>query len=70
VIFAPKTFQVITTPDSKYEVMEFGDAESRVVATFFREDEARSYARSRVAWQNVLSWSHEMKHTLPEDALP
>ena len=69
-MFAQKTFRVIANPDGKYGVMEFVENESRVVATFFREDEARSYARSRVAWQNVLSWSHEMKHTLPEDALP
>jgi len=69
-MLAPKTFEVITVQDGKYGVMEFVEDESRVVATFFREDEARSYARSRVAWQNVLSWSHEMKHTLPKDALP
>jgi hypothetical protein len=69
-MLAPKTFQVITTPDGKYGVMEFVEDESRVVAMFFREDEARSYARSRVAWQKVLSWSDEMKHRLPEDALP
>ena len=51
--------------------MEFGeDGKHRMVAMFFREDEARSYARSRVAWQKVLFWSDEMKHTLPEDALP
>ena len=69
-MFAPKTFQVIANPDGKYGVMEFGEDEFRVVAMFFREDEARSYARSRVAWQKVLSWSHKMKHTLPKDALP
>ena len=69
-MLAPKTFEVITVQDGKYGVMEFVEDECRVVATFFREDEARSYARSRVAWQNVLSWSHEMKHTLPKDALP
>jgi hypothetical protein len=67
---ALKTFLVIANPDGKYGVMEFGEDESRVVAMFFREDEARSYARSRVAWQKVLWWSHEMKHRLPENALP
>jgi len=50
--------------------MEFAEYEFRVVAMFFREDEARSYARTRVAWQKVLSWSDEMNHTLPKDALP
>ena len=69
-MFTPKTFQVIANPDGKYGVMEFGEDEFRVVATFFREDEARSYASSRVAWQKVLFWSDEMKHTLPKDALP
>jgi hypothetical protein len=69
-MLAPKTFQVIANPDGKYGVMEFGEDGSRVVAMFFREDEARSYARSRVAWQKVLSWSDEMKHTLPKEALP
>ena len=69
-MFAPKTFQVIANPDGKYAVMEFGEDEFRVVAMFFREDEARSYVRSRVAWQKVLFWSDEMKHTLPKDALP
>ena len=69
-MFAQKTFRVIANPDGKYGVMEFGEDEFRVVATFFREDEARSYARSRVAWQKVLFWSDEMNHTLPKDALP
>jgi hypothetical protein len=69
-MYAPKTFQVIANPDGNYAVMEFAEDEFRVVAMFFREDEARSYARSRVAWQNVLSSVDEMKHTLPEDALP
>ena len=69
-MFTPKTFQVIANPVDRYGVMQFSENESRVVAMFFREDEARSYARSRVAWQKVLSWSDEMNHTLPEDALP
>jgi len=69
-MFAQKTFRVIANPDGKYGVMEFGQDGFRVVAMFFREDEARSYVRSRVAWQKVLFWSDEMKHTLPKDALP
>jgi hypothetical protein len=50
---APKTYQVIIHPDDKYGVMEFGGDGSRVVAVFFREHEARAYARHRDSWQQL-----------------